>query len=339
MSANEKQALPAQPSLTAALMAGFDTIANHIGLILFPVVLDLFLWFGPHLQLRTLVESFINQMLSLPGLDTPEANTALQFNRDLWLQIGERLNLFSALRTYPVGIPSLMASRQPVEVPFGLPLAWDVPSLGGLAAWWLLLTLLGLFAGVLYFALVAQAALTGKIEWRTALEQWPWATLQVVYLALFMVALLLAISIPGSCLVTAASLTGLPIIQLGFLLIGAIALWVLFPLLFSAHGIFAFQYKMWSSVRQGARLTRLTLSRTSLLFLSILVISEGLDTLWRVPAEKSWVSLVGVAGHGFVATSLLAASFIYYRDATRWVQRLIQQSLLVEGRHLRERIT
>ena len=339
MNVNEKQAIPAQPSLVAALMAGFDAIANHIGLILFPFVLDLFLWFGPHLRLKILVESAVNQMLSLPGLDTSATNTALQFNRDLWLQIGERLNLFSALRTYPVGIPSLMASRQPVDIPIGLPLAWDVSSLGSLAAWWLLLTLLGLFAGVLYFALVAQVSLTGKIEWRTALEQWPWATLQVIYLALFMAALLLAISVPGSCLVAAASFTGLPIVQIGFLLTGAVALWLLFPLLFSAHGIFAFQYKMWSSVRQGARLTRLTLSKTSLLFLSILVISEGLDTLWRVPAEKSWITLVGVAGHAFVATSLLAASFIYYRDATRWVQRLIQQSLMVEGRNLRERIT
>jgi hypothetical protein len=86
-------------------------------------------------------------------------------------------------------------------------------------------------------------------------------------------------------------------------------------------------------------LTRLTLPKTSLLFLSMLVISEGLDTLWRVPGERSWMSFVGVLGHAFVSTSLLAASFIYYRDATRWVQRLIQQSLLVESKNLRQRIT
>jgi hypothetical protein len=96
---------------------------------------------------------------------------------------------------------------------------------------------------------------------------------------------------------------------------------------------------MWISVRASARLIRLMMPRTSLLFLAILVISEGLDTLWRVPAENSWLSLVGVIGHAFVSTSLLAASFVYYRDATRWVQRLIQQSLLVDGKNLREKIT
>jgi len=339
MSVTEKQALPSQPSLTAALLAGFDTITNHLGLILFPILLDLYLWFGPRLSLKNLVESLISQFESMPGASTPETAQALEFSRSLWLLVADRLNLFSALRSFPVGVPSLMASRQPLEEPMGLTPVWNVPSLGSAAGWWILLTVLGLVAGALFFALVAQASLSGKLDWRAALEKWPWVSLQVILLALFLGGLLLAISIPGSCIVTAITFTGLPVTQLGFLLFGAIALWMMFPLLFSAHGIFTYQFKMWISVRQGIRLTRLTLPRTSLLFLSMLVISEGLDTLWRVPGEKSWMSLIGVLGHAFVSTSLLAASFIYYRDATRWVQRLIQQSLLVESKNLRQRIT
>jgi hypothetical protein len=339
MSVTEKQALPAQPSLTGALLAGFDTITNHLGLILFPIVLDLYLWFGPRLSLKNLVDSLISQFEGLPGASAPETAQAIEFSRSLWLLVADRLNLFSALRSFPVGVPSLMASRHPLEEPLGLNLVWNVPSLGSAAGWWLLLTVLGLVVGALFFALVAQASLSGKLDWRAALEQWPWASLQVVLLALLLVGLVIAISIPGSCIVTALSFTGLPITQLGFLLFGALVLWLMFPLLFSAHGIFTYQFKMWISVRQGVRLTRLTLSKTSLLFLSMLVISEGLDTLWRVPGEESWMSLVGVLGHAFVSTSLLAASFIYYRDATRWVQRLIQQSLLVESKNLRQRIT
>jgi hypothetical protein len=339
MSTTEKQVLPLQPSLTASLLAGFDAITNHLGLVLFPIALDLYLWLGPHLSLKKLVESVVDQMLSMPTTQAPETAQAIQFSRSLWLLVADRMNLFAALRSFPVGVPSLMASRQPVEAPPGFSLVWSVPSLGSAAGWWLLLTGLGLVAGALYFALVAQASLTGTVDWRATLEQWPWASLQVVFLALFLGGLILAISIPGSCLITVISLTGLPITQIGFLLFGALALWVLFPLLFSAHGIFTYQFKMWVSVRQGVRLTRLTLAKTSLLFLTILIISEGLDTLWRVPAEKSWMTLVGVLGHAFISTSLLAASFIYYRDTTRWVQRLIQQSLLGESKNLRQRIT
>jgi len=339
MNATERQALPSQPSLTAALLAGFDTITNHLGLILFPIILDLYLWLGPRLSLKYLVESLISQLGAMQGASAPETAQAIEFSRSMWLLIADRFNLFSALRSFPVGVPSLMASRLPVDAPTGLTLVWNVSSLGSAAGWWILLTVLGLVAGALFFALVAQASLSGKLDWPTAIGQWPWAFLQVVLLALFLGGLFLAISILGSCIVTAVSFAGLPVTQLGFLLFGAIALWVMFPLLFSAHGIFTYQFKMWISVRQGVRLTRLTLPRTSLLFLSMLVISEGLDTLWRVPGEKSWMSLVGVLGHAFVSTSLLAASFIYYRDATRWVQRLIQQSLLVESKNLRQRIT
>jgi hypothetical protein len=35
-----------------------------------------------------------------------------------------------------------------------------------------------------------------------------------------------------------------------------------------------------------------------------------------------------VGGHAFIATSLLATYFIYYRDASRWRQRVIQQAKL-----------
>jgi hypothetical protein len=338
MNAVNQTASPTKPSLITALLGGFDTIANHLGLILFPITLDLFLWFGPHLRIKKLAEEVANQMIGLPGLDSPEAVQAMQLNRELWLLVADRLNLFSALRSYPVGIPSLMAARQPLEMPFGLPAFLELSTPASVAAMWLFISLIGMVAGVLYFTLVAQASLDGKVAIRTALEQWPWSTWQVLTLTLLLGVILVAISIPGSCLVTAASFSGFTVAQFSFLLFGALALWVLFPLFLSVHGIFTFQYKMWASVRQGARLTRMTLTTTSLLFLGVIVISKGLDTLWSVPPENSWLSLVGLGGHAFVSTSLLAATFIYYRDASHWVQRMIQQSLFLEGKNITDKV-
>ncbi len=338
MSATEHQASPEKPSLTAALMAGFDAITNRMELILFPLGLDLFLWLGPHLQLKNLVEQLVGQLNSIPGIDAPEVAQALELNRELWSLVAERLNVFSALRAYPVGITSLMASRQPVTTPLGLPVVWELSSITSVAAWWLALTILGLIAGTLYFTLVAQVSMEGKVNLREVLGQLPSNILQVIYLTVFLYALIIALAIPGSCLISVASLGGMQVAQFSILLLAALALWILFPLFFSAHGIFAFQNKMWASVRQGTRLTRMTLPQTSLLFLIIIVISEGLDTLWRLPAEDNWLALVGVTAHAFITTGLLAASFIYYRDASRWLQRLIKQTMMVEGRNLREHI-
>jgi hypothetical protein len=64
------------------------------------------------------------------------------------------------------------------------------------------------------------------------------------------------------------------------------------------------------------------------LFLIIFVLGEVLNTLWRVPQETSWLTLVGILGHGFVTTSLLAASIIYYRDGVRWVDHILLQARL-----------
>jgi hypothetical protein len=186
----------------------------------------------------------------------------------------------------------------------------------------------GLAAGALYYLAVSQASLDGKLDWSEVFSQWRWAAAQVYLLALFLGGLLVLVSLPLGCILSAGVFGTLPFGQFGLLLAGGLFVWAVFPLLLCAHGIFIYKHRMWISLSLGARLTRMTMLRTTMLFVAIFLISQGLDTLWRVPAEASWLSFVGVVGHGFVATSLLAASFIYYRDATRWIQRLVQQSLM-----------
>jgi hypothetical protein len=317
--------LPVPPSLIRSLRAGFDAISNHIGLILFPVLLDLFLWFGPRLHLETLIRSTFVQAFSMPELQTPDTVDMLQAGRDLWLQVAGRFNLFTALRAYPVGIFSLMAGSSPVESPLGQPLVWDLASAGSVLLVAILLSLAGLAAGAFYYSCVSQAALKGNIDWSDTLRNWPWAIGQVFVLAILWLALVLAISIPFSCMFSLMMLGGATLGRLSLLLLGGLLVWMLLPLVFSGHGIFIAGQKMWLSLRSSARLTRLTLPSTGLFLLVALLISQGLDTLWRAPGETSWLTMVGVAGHAFITTSLLAASFVYYQDANRWIQQMFER--------------
>jgi hypothetical protein len=73
---------------------------------------------------------------------------------------------------------------------------------------------------------------------------------------------------------------------------------------------------------------RFTLPTTSLFLLMVLLLSAGLDLLWRVPPDTSWLALIGVLGHAFVTTGLLAASFIYYHEAVEWLQKVFEQAKL-----------
>jgi hypothetical protein len=109
---------------------------------------------------------------------------------------------------------------------------------------------------------------------------------------------------------------------------GGLVIWLLFPLVFSAHGIFVKKRPAWVSLREGVRVTRVTLPATALLFVTVMLLSQGLDLLWNQPKETSWLVLVGLTGHAFVTSGLLAATFIYYHDADLWLQRQVQKQLL-----------
>lgn len=321
-------ALPPSPNLISALRAGFDTITNHLVLIVFPVVLDLFLWLGPHLRLTQLIKTFVRQLVSLYSLQDPGSAEMLREGQEIWNLVAEQFNLLGALRAYPVGIPSLMVSRFPQQTPIGLPVQWEIQSLGVVLLGWALISVVGLLAGTYYFVVVCQAALAGQLNWGQAIRQWPGAALQVFFLALLWAGLLVAVSIPGSFVFSMVTLGGFSIGQCILFMFAGFLVWLILPLLFSTHGIFVNQQNMISSLKASVVLTQRTLPTTILFFVIVLLLSKGLDLLWLAPPETSWMTLVGVAGHAFITTGLLASSFIYYRDADRWVRSILHQKNL-----------
>ncbi len=328
----ESQILPAPPNSIASLRAGFDAVANHIEIVIIPLVIDLFLWLGPRLQIKTLAGNLLKLPLAVPS-STATTTTAtndqlvasmLEFIRT-WLS---QFNLLSLFRTIPVGIPSLMAFKLPVQNPFGSPASIDItnPLLAVFLAFALLLA--GLLAGSLFYSLVTQVSLQGRHSFRSAARSWWWSSAQVVTLALALLLLYIVVSIPSTCAIAAIAMIGLPLGEFSFILYFAIILWLAFPLIFSAHGIFVNHNNALVSVQRSMVMTRMTLPTTSLFLLSILALSEGLDILWRVPPDNSWLALLGVGGHAFIASALLAASFIYYRDADNWTQETLRQMKL-----------
>ena len=319
------QTSPAPPSLMKALMAGFDAISNHIGLILFSVVLDLVLWLGPRWHINGLFQDFFDRAAAMPEMKG-QAEMFAQLKTML-----QGFNLLSFLRTFPVGVPSLLAGQLAVESPLGELPVWRIASFSSAFGLWLLVALIGVVAGTLYFSGVAQAALSNRVTWRQVLSQWPWEFLQVLLLVIIWVAILVTIFVPLSCFMSVFLLSGLGLGQasLFFLLFAAVVVvWLLVPLVFAPHGIFVHRYATWASIRESIRLTRWTLPSTSFLLLVLVVLSEGLDVLWNIPAGSSWMVIIGIVGHAFVVTSLLASTFIYYRDADSWVKEMFKQTRL-----------
>ena len=103
---------------------------------------------------------------------------------EIWMMMAERFNLLITLRSYPVGIPSLMVSTLPLAIPGGEPELLEISSVGGALLIAGLLSFLGLIVGALYFSMVARAAIDDEIKLAQRFREWPRVSIQVILLGL-----------------------------------------------------------------------------------------------------------------------------------------------------------
>ena len=140
------------PRLFPSLKAGFDAVASHISLILFPIALDALLWLGQHLSMKTwlapIVESYFKFSSVTGSADLKEFLTVSQTSL---MTFAENFNLVSFLRSYPLGIPSLISAIQPVESPLGLAPVVNFNSSLASFGMMLLFSLIGILLGAQYF--------------------------------------------------------------------------------------------------------------------------------------------------------------------------------------------
>lgn len=319
MQSSEKPKFPAPPGLVASLTAGFDAVANHVAVIILPILLDLLLWLGPHVYLKDLMQPVLAEMSSVPLPATsglPDATTLQQF----WNSFLGQFNLLSFLRTYPVGVTSLMAVSMPIKTPLGLPVGLEISSLSGLLAASAALLVIGLVAGSLFLQQIAR--ITSPVDLnQPSTRSW----VQAVLVSLIWMLVFMLVIPPLLLLFTFLALISPSLAQIGTIIILLLAVWVLAPIFFSPHGVFVFGQNAPASIMQSVRMMRFSLPTSGLFLVVSLLISEGLNYLWRMPPDNSWLTLIGIAGHAFISTALLAASFFYYRNINVWLKAVLEQ--------------
>lgn len=327
MDRDSQLTLPPAPNLIGAIRSGFDAITNHILLILFPIILDLVLWFGPRIKLTGLINSSSEQLFRVSTSQDPSLVELLGPIEEVWAGIAEQFNMLVLLRSYPVGITSLVVARLHFTSPIGTLGSWEIGSFGGAFLAFVVISLIGIAFGTLFFQVVAQAAVIGDISWQQAFAEWPRSSLQMVFLAILWAVVFLVITIPGSLLLSLVLLSGASYGECAFLIFAGVVFWLILPLVFSPHGIVLNQNSFFGSVKTSVNMTRKTLPSTVLFILAVFLLSKGLDILWlgrSETSETSWIFLVGILGHAFVTTGLLASSFVYYRDALRWIREMVK---------------
>lgn len=319
---NEQKIAP--PKLIPTLVEGFNTIANNIYIIIFPILFDLLLWFGPMIRIKELLLPFVLNASEISSSTYgPESQSILDNSKTIWTALLDQFNLFYGLRTFPVGVPSLLVSKGITSNPLGNVSIIEIQS-PSLAFWFLAgFSVLGVILGSLYFALIAEASNESKISLKISV--FARQTLQLFILSLILIVGLLVLSIPAICLISSLvlllpSLGDLPIMLFSFMLV-----WILLPLVFSPHGIFTNQYKATKAIVNSIKLVRPMMSFIGLFFIIVILLGYGLDILWSTPEANNWMLLVGIIGHAFISSGLIAASFSFYKKGLLWLQAKMRE--------------
>lgn len=313
---------PPPPGVMGSLRAGFDTVASHVGLILLPAILDIFLWLGPRLSVNALISPLLaiafSQVPRLPLNSSADlkqiTDTVEHFNL---------LSLLARLQLFPIGISSLLAQKASVQTPFGSQLVVEIPSGLALAGLAFALVVSGWVLGGLYFRWVSGIVL-GDAQHDMEIGSIR-AVVQTLILSIVWMVGLIAVLIP-IILILVVLVALNPVLGSGaFFVLLLLSFWVIVPLFFTPHGIFIRRQNAFYSIFTSLRMARFTLPTSGLFVVSVLLLSTGLDYLWNVPPDNSWMKLVGIGGHAFITTALLAASFVYYRDMNVWLQTVFER--------------
>jgi len=292
-----------------------------------------FLWLGPRLSAGEVYSSLVSSTLEIMK-SRPFAVQNFQTFGESSTNVIDFLNKFNWLswvRTLPVGISSIEAfafpEKLPLQTPFGLQEIIQISSLVNWFGWTILLCLVGWIGGSLYFHWVSVTALGEEEAGISPLR----AIIQTFVLSVIWVAGLMIVILPISFALGLLALIS-PALSNGVLFVLLIlSYWVIVPLFFTPHGIFARKQNAMYSIITSLRMSRFTLPTSGMFVFCVFLLTKGLDYLWKVPGNDSWMTLVGIAGHAFITTALLAASFVYYRDMNAWLQTVFDKMQQQQG--------
>jgi len=314
----------APPRLIPTLLAGFNTVTNHIGLILFPLGLDLLIWFGPQLKLEKIIKPiYANAIQTLIAYNNAEMRQLLETSQTEMETILNRINITNSLSTFPFGIPSLLSGQGIKETPFGSPIAYEIPSIGLILLSTVFFMIIGLFLGSCYMSAIAFS--TKKEKEKINTQELINKIVKGVGLSILLVIILVVLVLPMLFVVSLFSLFSPVLSQIILIISTFILIWLLIPLIFSPHGIFVRDMGIIQSILHSIKVVRSYLPGTGMFLLAAILIAHGLDILWIAAPTNSWLTLVGITGHAFIYTALIAASFIYYQKSCDWTKEILER--------------
>ncbi len=316
MESNEMPSMTPVPRVIKILGDGCSLAANNVRLMVLPIVLDLLMLFGPRLRIDAFIlplfDKTYGQMLS--GVS---GNTAAQLEPvlDMVRSYLKSINLFGAFQIFPIGVSTINGFGTAVS-PLGEAESIQLTSILQIIPVLILMLILGVILGTVYYGIIALA--TSETRKKFSFALFGKQLLNTVLFYIVLLILLAVVSIPLSCLTTFSFMISPVIYQIFTIILIAAGCWVLIPLFYIPHGIFVNNNDLAQAVKESIELSSWSGPITVRFILLSIVLSMGLNMIWTIPEQTSWLILISIFGHAYVSTALLAGSFILFKELQQW---------------------
>lgn len=311
-----------------SISAGFRVVQRHLWLIILPLLVDIWLWLGPHLAVSQMVESLLK---AWPTTDLPgDVSQMVAASQQMLAEIGQQFNLFwlvsNSLTWFNVLLPGLVEPAR-----FAAAMQTQQVQLATVGIAVPLVLAVGLGIGSMFMTLVTaqmQPATGSAGFWlRRGLRVWGLTALYALLLTGMLLALLIASSLALSFMLLLAPSLATPLASLGVLLGGWLLIWFYLILYFVVAALAWDGASLRQAVWYSANVVGRNFWSTLGLIVLITVILGGFQFIWQRLAQISpWLVIVCIAGNAFLLTGLTAARLVFYQDRlARWQKTLVAQ--------------
>ncbi|KAB8144884.1 hypothetical protein F8S13_03345 [Chloroflexia bacterium SDU3-3] len=313
---------PQTTSLIDTLTQGFSTINRRLWVLIIPILLNVYFWYGPQVSLAPLTEGVLNffeqqaeatgQTAAAQAYDSmrvmQQADLIQQFDM---VGLVPRLSAYAVSGAQDGGLPlpgEVWAPLQPQRV------VWTATN-GSLAALlFLLITFMRIPLGVLFMSMLAGAVLAE----RESLRAWAVRTgltgaSLLGYLAILLAAILVLL-VPLAFVAALFTLVVPLLGSLALLVLFTAVFWVRIYIGFTPEAIAVGRLDTIKALRTSYQMVRQHFWATIGLLALSFVISVGMGVLWGLLVGNTIGLILAVVGSAYIGCGLGAARMIFFRE-------------------------
>jgi hypothetical protein len=294
--------LPRATGVVDSLSAGFGVVNEQPWIILIPVLLDLFFLFGPRVSIAPIVSQIVTQPSFTRAFGADATAPAITF--------AEEANLLGLLSPAGVSLPTIVPALKLARGSFMF-----LDSAGGAVLLGFAAILGGSLLGCIYRAILAQQARDGGLSPLGLLREAVVAWYRLLVLVLLLFTAGIVVIFPLAFLAALASLATAAATAVMTAIVVTVALAAQLYLFFAPDAIFISRVGPIQAIRRSVAVVHAGVWSALTLAILITVILVGTGQVWiALASQASWGLALGIVGNAYIASGLVAASMLFYRE-------------------------